>query len=296
MHHHGDTIPAILAGTVLDTLPMLPLLFLLYAAMEYLSHSRGVDLVARSGLSGPLGPLVGTALGLLPQCGMSVFVTSLFVTGRVSVGTIVATYLATSDEALPVLIAHLDQWPAVGGMIAAKAIVGIAAGYGLDLALHRKVYTPLRAAPSSRFAVEIRTELTRAPIREVLVHSLRRTVRIWLWVVGIAAVLGIALALLNLPGRLTVFWDHPALAVGATALFGLIPHCAASIAIAEGLVHGVIPFGAALAGLAAGAGYGPIVLVKDGDLRTAFSLLGVCIVLAMGLGFLWLLIAPLIGF
>ena len=88
MHHHGGTIPDILLGTVLDTLPMVPLLFLLYAAMEYLSHSRGVDLVARSGLSGPLGPLIGTALGLLPQCGMSVFVTSLFVSGRVTFGTL----------------------------------------------------------------------------------------------------------------------------------------------------------------------------------------------------------------
>ncbi len=295
MHHHGDTIPAIVAGTVLDTLPMLPLLFLLYTAMEYLSHARGVDLVARSGLSGRLGPLIGTALGLLPQCGMSVFVTSLFVSGRVSVGTIVATYLATSDEALPVLIAHRDQWFAVGGVIIAKAIFGIAAGYGLDLALNRKTYTPPQKTPSSHFAVEVRTELARAPVRDVLMHSLRRTVRIWLWVVGIAAVMGLALSLLDLPDRLPFFWDHPALAVVATALFGLIPHCAASIAIAEGLVHQVIPFGAALAGLAAGAGYGPIVLVKDGDIRTAASLLGVCLALAMALGFLWLFAVRLVG-
>ncbi len=296
MHHHGGTIPDILLGTVLDTLPMVPLLFLLYAAMEYLSHSRGVDLVARSGLSGPLGPLIGTALGLLPQCGMSVFVTSLFVSGRVTFGTIVATYLATSDEALPVLIAHRDQWQAVGAVIASKAVLGVASGYALDLLLSRKKYTPPHEAASSRFVAEVRTELTRAPVRDVLVHSLRRTLRIYLWVVGIAAVIGLVLALLGVPERLTMFRDHPAVAVALTALFGLIPHCAASIAIAEGLVHQVLPFGAALAGLAAGAGYGPIVLVKDGDVRTAFSLLAVCLVLAMGLGLLWTVVVPPAGF
>jgi len=296
MHHHGGTILEILTGTVLDTLPMVPLLFLLYAAMEYLSHSRGVDLVARSGLSGTFGPLIGTALGLLPQCGMSVFVTSLFVSGRVSIGTIVATYLATSDEALPVLIAHRDQWTAVGGIILAKALFGVAAGYGLDFVLKWKKYTPPHETPSSHFVAEVRTELTRAPVRDVLVHSLRRTLRIWFWIVGIAAVLALALSLLDLPEKLTVFLDHPVFAVVATALFGLIPHCAASIAIAEGLVHHVIPFGAALAGLAAGAGYGPIVLVKDGDVRTALSLLGICLFLAICLGFLWLALAPVVGF
>ena len=94
----------------------------------------------------------------------------------------------------------------------------------------------------------------------------------------------LALGLLHLPQKLTLFWEHPVLAVVATSLFGLIPHCAASIAIAEGLVHQVIPFSAALAGLAAGAGYGPIVLVKDGDIRTAVSLLGICLALAVLLG------------
>lgn len=295
MHYHGGTIPEILGGTVLDTLPMLPMLFLLYAVMEYLSHARGVDLVARSGLSGPHGPLVGTVLGLLPQCGMSVFVTSLFVSGRVTVGTIVATYLATSDEALPVLIAHRDQWPAVGGMIVAKALFGAAAGYALDLALDRKTYTPPHPAPSSHLVVEVRTELARAPMRDVLVHSLRRTFRIWLWVVGIAAALGVALSFLDVGAILPATWSHPFVAVVATALFGLIPHCAASIAIAEALVHQIIPFGAALAGLAAGAGYGPIVLLKDGDIRTAGLLMGICFVLAVGLGFLWMGLAPFMG-
>jgi hypothetical protein len=296
MHPHGGSIPEILVGTVVDTLPMIPLLFVLYAGMEYLSHARGVDLVARSGLSGAFGPLIGTALGLLPQCGMSVFVTSLFVSGRVTAGTLVATYLATSDEALPVLIAHRDQWWQVGSLLLSKAVFGSGVGYGLDLAIGRRMYGSRHQSTQSQFVVEVRTELARAPGREILVHSLRRTIRIWLWVAGIAAALGLLVGLLDLPERIALFWDHPVLAVVATALFGLLPHCAASIAIAEGLVHHIIPFGAALAGLAAGAGYGPIVLVKDGDVRTAALLLVVCLALAITLGLLWLAIAPLAGF
>jgi hypothetical protein len=296
MHHHGNALPDIIAGTVLDTLPMLPILFVLYAAMEYLSHARGVDLVARSGISGRLGPLIGTGLGLLPQCGMSVFVTSLFVSGRVSVGTLVATYLATSDEAIPVLVAHRDHWNALGAVILSKALFSAAAGYGLDLFLRRTAFLPVARPPRSQFVAEIKTELARAPVRDVMVHSLRRTLRIWLWIVGISIGFGLAFQLMDIPGGLSALRNHPAAAVAVTALFGLIPHCAASIAIAEGFIHQAIPFGAALAGLAAGAGYGPIVLMKDGDPRTAASLLGICLVLAMALGYIWLLLSPAIGF
>lgn len=110
MHSHSySNIWEIILGSFTDTYLMIPILFTLYFVLEYFSHTKQLDLISFLKISGPMGPLAGTLLGLIPECGMSVFVTSLFLTRRVSIGTLIATYLATSDEALPVLIANREQ-------------------------------------------------------------------------------------------------------------------------------------------------------------------------------------------
>ena len=105
MHQHSGIIE-ILLSSITDTYLMVPVLLVLYFILEYFSHTKQLDLISSLKISGPLGPLAGTLLGIIPECGMSVFVTTLFLSRRVTLGTLVATYLATSDEALPVLIAN----------------------------------------------------------------------------------------------------------------------------------------------------------------------------------------------
>ena len=122
----------LLREAVRDTLPMVPVLFLLYGRLEFFSHGGGFRLLARSRTAGALGPLAGALLGVIPQCGMSVFMTSLFLANRVSAGTLVATYLATSDEALPVLISHGDQGRAIAAILGIKVALALAVGFGLD--------------------------------------------------------------------------------------------------------------------------------------------------------------------
>jgi len=98
MHAHSySNIWEIILGSFGDTYLMIPILFTLYFVLEYFSHTKQLDLISFLKISGPMGPLAGTILGLIPECGMSVFVTSLFLTRKVSIGTLIATYLATSD-------------------------------------------------------------------------------------------------------------------------------------------------------------------------------------------------------
>jgi hypothetical protein len=286
MHEHGSGLWGLLYHTLVDTLPMVPVLFVLYALLEYVYHGKGYDLLTRARISGGLGPLAGTLLGMIPQCGMSVFVTSLYVSGRVTMGTLVATYIATSDEAIPVLLAHRTHWAAVGMLLGVKLLAGLAAGYLVDLIGRRRLYRGQRAPEVSSYAVEVQLELKKTTVSRVFNHSLRRTVRIFAWVFAVSLLLGAVLELFDVEQFLRALGAHPVIEVAALALFGLIPNCAASIAIAEGFLHSLVSFGGAVAGLCAGAGYGPIVLVKEGDRKEAMLLLAIVLGFSIGAGWL----------
>ena len=144
---------------------MIPVLFVLYFILEYFSHTKQLDLISKLKISGPLGPLAGTLLGIIPQCGMSVFVTTMFLSRRVTLGTLVATYLATSDEALPVLIAHRGEEMMILYIVGLKLLIGIVSGYAVDLLFGNKLYDgPLPEVKSSH-AVEIKHELGRNQIQ-----------------------------------------------------------------------------------------------------------------------------------
>ncbi|MBP1635047.1 MAG: hypothetical protein H6Q10_1621 [Acidobacteria bacterium] len=272
-------IGQVLLESVHDTLRMLPVLVPVYVLLEYLSHREVPGMVARFRLAGPAGPLVGTILGIIPQCSMSVLVTSLFASGRVSLGTVLATYLATSDEALPLMIAEGRHARVVAVFVALKVVIAVAAGYLADLVLGRR-YSEM---PPTGHTIRSHTE--KVSWREIVVHGVRHSAVIVAWVFAATVLLGLMLA-----------WrggDIAWLAGGAGAsvprvavvtLFGMIPNCAASVAITEAFLRAGLPFGTTVAGLSAGAGFGPIVLLREARLRQALLVLAWLAAVAMAAG------------
>jgi len=269
-----------------DTYLMIPVLFVLYFILEYFSHTKQLDLISKLKISGPLGPLAGTLLGIIPQCGMSVFVTTMFLSKRVTLGTLVATYLATSDEALPVLIAHQGEKIMILYIVGLKLLIGVISGYAVDLLFGNKLYDgPLPEVKSSH-AVEIKQELEKTKYGEIAFHTLKRTLRIYFWVLLITIAISLVLFFTDSEHLIIAIQTHPNIQIIAAAIFGLIPNCAASIAIAEAYLHTGLSIGATVAGLSTGAGFGPIVLSKDGKLRTAFQVLMICLAAAIIWGYL----------
>lgn len=287
MHNHQlSGIPEIILGSLADTYLMIPVLFVLYFILEYFSHTKQLDLISKLKISGPLGPLAGTLLGIIPQCGMSVFVTTLFLSRRVTLGTLVATYLATSDEALPILIAHLEQSEMILYIIGGKFLIGVVSGYAIDFVLGNKLYDgPLPEVKSSH-AVEITHELEQTKYREIAFHSLKRTLRIYFWVLLITIAISFVLFYTDSEHLIKSIQTHPNIQIFAAAIFGLIPNCAVSIAIAEAFLHTGLSIGATIAGLCSGAGFGPIVLFKDGNIKTAFRTLLIALVISILWGYL----------
>ncbi|MCW8823023.1 MAG: arsenic efflux protein [Ignavibacteriaceae bacterium] len=285
MHQHSGIID-ILVGSLADTYLMIPILFALYFILEYFSHTKQLDLISRLKISGPLGPLAGTLLGIIPQCGMSVFVTTLFLSRRVTLGTLVATYLATSDEALPVLIAHRGQEEMILYIIGLKLLIGVVSGYAIDLLFSNKHYGGAPPEVKSSHAVEIKVELERTKYKEITQHTLKRTMRIFFWVLIVTIAISSVLFYADSDHLIKSIQDHPNIQVIAAALFGLIPNCAASIAIAEAFLHTGLSLGATIAGLSTGAGFGPIVLFKDGKFSSALQALVVSLAAALFWGYL----------
>ena len=274
MHSHAySNILEIILGSFTDTYLMIPILFILYFALEYFSHTKQLDLISFLKISGPMGPLAGTLLGLIPECGMSVFVTSLFLTRKVSIGTLIATYLATSDEALPVLIANGEQAIYILYILGLKLLIGVTSGYLIDLLISKKFYEGKAPELKSSHAVEIDVELHKTRYMEIIIHSLKRTLRIYFWVFVITIAIASLFAFSHSEELIESLNVNPIIQIIATALFGLIPNCAASIAIAQAFLHTGLSLGATIAGLSSGAGFGPIVLFKDGEIKTSAKIL-----------------------
>jgi hypothetical protein len=288
---HQESLIEVIQHSVFDTLPMVPVLFILYFLLEYLWHERGTDLVSFTKISGRLGPLAGTLLGILPQCGMSVFVTSLYLSRRVTLGTLIATYLATSDEALPVLIAHGEKWEFIAYLIGIKFFVGLLSGYLIDAIVPNKYYEGEQTRKVSTKVVEVKTELEKTKYAEIIKHSLQRTLRIYAWVFSITLALGLLIFFLKLENLVQTLNINQYLQVVVIGIFGLVPNCGMSIAIVEGFLHAGFSFGATIAGLSSGSGYAPIVLLKDGETKYGIRAIFICLIISILVGLLFTLIA-----
>ena len=129
----------VIEHALLDTLKIAPLLLAVYFLIEFLEHKRIMQFQKSKMLKGKSSPLFGSLFGSLPQCGFSVVTTDLFTKGKVSIGALIAVYIATSDEALPIMLSHGDSWLSLLALIGCKIVLGVAIGY-LAMWLYPKVF------------------------------------------------------------------------------------------------------------------------------------------------------------
>ncbi len=245
----------ILIETLVDCGKLVPFLYATLFLMEYIEHrasGRLVDLLRRSGR---LGPVVGAALGCIPQCGFSAACAELFNGGLITAGTLVAVFISTTDEALPILIAQPDRWGVLLQLIAAQAVIAIITGFALD-ALWR---IPLQNREYAEHA-EKHVCASDNKLHNIAFAAFLRMLSILLFLFLVTLALNLLihfigeerLAALMLPGAF-----QPLVA----ALIGLIPNCAASVLITRLYLGGLITFGSTVAGLSSAAGIGLMVLL-----------------------------------
>lgn len=261
MGHFFEHLWEILSHTLIDTAKIVPFLFLTYFLMELLEHKSGNAAENWLRRSRRVGPLLGGALGILPQCGFSAAASGLYSGRIITVGTLIAVYLSTSDEMLPIMISRGAPFSFVARILLAKLIVGILAGFAVDgvIRLIRK---------RRRIVVEPQIEefCERENCRcgdHFVVSALRHTVKITLFILVFTFLLNILIHSAGEDRLADLILNRPILANLLSSVVGLIPNCASSVVITELYLSGILSVGAMLSGLLVNAGVALALLFRN---------------------------------
>ena len=244
----------VVAHAALDTLKIVPFLLLTYLAMELLEHKAGERVERAVAHAGKAGPLIGAALGLLPQCGFSAAAAGLFAGRVVTVGTLFAVFLATSDEMIAVFLGEGLSPRTVFVVLAVKLAVATVFGFLVDLIFSKKQKGPQVEELCREHGCHCEEGILRSAIHH--------TCEIVLFILIINIALGAVLHFVSAERLAALLGGVPVLSQCVAALVGLLPNCAASVAVATLYARGVLSAGAMLAGLLTGAGAGLLVLLR----------------------------------
>lgn len=254
-----DLFLDIVIDTLLDCAKILPFLFIAFLLMEALEHHAGGKISTAIAKSGKAGPLVGSVLGCVPQCGFSVFCANLYSGGVITLGTLIAVFLSTSDEAVLIMLANPDKKWEILKLIAAKVIIAIVFGYIIDLIVRRH--------PSAH-EKHIEDLCRDCGCHEdehggILKPAIHHTVKILVFLLIIVFALNLAVETVGMEGISKIMLSDSIFQPFIAALIGLIPNCAASVMLTELYLEGAISFASVTAGLCTGAGAGLIVLFRE---------------------------------
>lgn len=248
-----------LLDALIDSAKMLPFLFLAYLLIEWLERHHGQRIEDALAGGGRWGFVPGAALGCVPQCGFSAVAANLYASRVITPGTLLAVFVATSDEAVPLLAAAPEKWGALVLLLALKVVCGIAAGWLLDVPLRRFLPKSLYGGYSGS-AEEIDCHEEHEEHSGVVLAALRHTLEIFAFILIFSIVIGLLFSLVGEDTITALLADLGPLQPMVAAVLGLVPNCAASVLLAQLYLQGVISFGSLFAGLAAGAGIGLAVL------------------------------------
>lgn len=260
-HAEGNILVEILDEVVLhgvlDTLKIIPFLFLTYLLMEFIEHKAGERAEKFMQRAGVFAPTVGGLLGAVPQCGFSAAAANLYAGRIVSMGTIVAVFLSTSDEMIPILISGNIPVGTVALVVLYKAIVGIAVGLLVDLLIRF-----MRRKQEKINIDAICDEDNCHCERGIWYSALHHTLTISLFVLLITLAINALVFFVGEENLGAIMYDKPFISHLIAAVFGLIPNCAASVALSTLCTQGLITAGTMMSGLFSGAGVGLLVLCR----------------------------------
>lgn len=282
-----------------DTLPLLPWILLMYLLIELLESKADLSKVNRFG--GKMGPLVGSATGLIPQCGFSVMAAKLFEQKYITLGTLLAIFMATSDEAFILMLSSGEGAVWVLPMLAVKIVVGLSVGYGTDFLLKAigrgqvcaELPSDYNKEPKTTHEIFIRGYLEEkdvevkcscgrshendAPWKKYGMYPVLHTLKVAAFIFLVNFILTAIIHSVGEDVFISFMHRNRFVQPLVTSLIGLIPNCASSVVITETFLSGGITFGSCAAGLCANAGMGFVVLLKNvRRWKRNISLIGIC--------------------
>lgn len=284
-------MPDWLCDAVIDSFHILPLLFLVFLLIELVEYFFAEKINSFMKKSEKTAVAIGSLAAIIPQCGFSVIASTLYIRKYITKGTLIAIYLATSDEAIPILLAEPSQIHYVVPIIGIKILIGICSGYIIDFVLKDKKYIPIAKECDEEHCVDegcCHHSVSRRRKRDLIYHPLAHTFNIFLFILLITIVLNFAIEVYSSHSVLhSIFGKVKILEPIFASLLGLVPNCAVSIALTMMLIKGSISFGSAMAGLLSNAGLGILVLFRHREnLKDTAKIISILLIISVLSGYI----------
>lgn len=261
----------ILEHTLIDTVKLIPFLFITYIIMEMIEHYAGEKTENIIKKSGRLGPIWGALLGIIPQCGISAVAANFFTAKIITRGTLIAIFLSTSDEMLPILISEGTEIGLIIQILAIKVIIGIGAGIAIDL-LSKKIKNEEKYKEIHQICEH---EHCNCEEEGIVKSSIKHTIQIFLYIFIISLILNILIHGIGEDKIGSILINIPFVGPLVASLIGIIPNCASSVILTELYLENIITMGAMIAGLLVNSGVGLLVLFRvNKNLKENLELLG----------------------
>lgn len=271
-----EMILDVIRDTLIDGIRILPFLFLAYLAMECLEHWTGGKMQSVVRKSGKAGPAIGGILGVFPQCGFSAAAANLYAGRIITMGTLIAVFLSTSDEMLPIMISENVAFSMIGKILLTKVLFALMAGFLVD-ALFRRKEEPQIEHLCERQHCHCERGIWRS--------AFNHTWKIFLYIVVVSLALNFVIALVGEETLAAVVLNKPALSLFVSAFVGMIPNCASSVVLTQLYLGGVLSTGALMAGLLSGSGVGFLVLLRvNEDRKENLLIFGLLYAFGVGVG------------
>ena len=243
----------IIMDTLLDVLKLIPFLFVTFILLEVFEHKFNKKTKEKVSKAGKLGPLFGSLLGALPQCGFSTMATNMYAARVISLGSLISIYLSTSDEMLPIMISEQVAIGEIVKILLFKVCIGMVCGFVIDLVLRKKEKEHIK---------DMCEEEHCHCEKGILRSSIKHTLNISLFILIINFILNMGMEYLGEEYLSKLFLKDSFFGPFVSSFVGLIPNCGASVMITELYLNEAISFGSCIAGLLTGSGVGLLLLFK----------------------------------
>lgn len=277
------------ADAIIDSVHLVPFLFLIFLFIEIFERYFSHKLKDLSHGSKKFGPLFGAVLAGLPQCGFSVIATPLYINKVITRGTLIAIYISTSDEAIPILMSNPEQFPVILPLLSIKIILGVISGYLVDYILPQKNLIEAKIVDDND-EDDIGCcshHVTKYKKRELIFHPFKHTLSIFSMILIISLLLNYCFDAFGNDVLNKILLSKSVFQPILSAIVGLIPNCAVSVLLTILYTSGILSFASVIAGLSSGAGLGLIVLLKrNPDLKDSAKIIGILLGISVITGLL----------
>ena len=248
----------IIEDTLIDSIKLIPFLFITYLIMEYIEHKTKDKTKEAIKKSGKFGPLIGGVLGIVPQCGFSVSATNLYAARVITLGTLIAVYLSTSDEMLPIFISEAVPVTTILKILGVKLLIGVVAGFIIDF-----VISLVNKGKQEEEKIIDLCEKEHCHCEKGIVKSaLKHTINIFIFILLFTFILNVIIYLIGEETIAGFLRNQPVFGPVIAGIIGLIPNCASSVLLTQMYLENVISAPTMISGLLVGAGVGLAVLFK----------------------------------